>query len=194
MEFFLYNFSFLWFNTFLALIAVLFGYLMLLAKSKIFKVIYGFLWFIFLPNTIYILTDLIHLYEDWPKVDLLFKIVLTFQYGLFAIAGVLTFIYGMYFFEKLLEKKNKKRRKPSTFLLIFILNFIVGFGVILGAVQRTNSWYIFTDPLRVINDSLEILSSYKLWYTSIIFGIFSNIIYFYFVKSVTNWGKTRLKK
>ncbi len=193
MEIFLYNFSFIWFNLSLALIAVLFGYLMLWAKSKIFKAVCGFLWLIFLPNTIYILTDISHLYEEWPKVDLLFKFILILQYGLFAIAGILTFIYAMYFFERLLEKKNKKRRKPSTFIIIFILNFIVGFGVILGGIQRTNSWYIFTDPIRVINDSLGVLNSSYLLSLSAISGLLFNIIYFYLVKLVTNWGKFRIK-
>ena len=193
MEVFLFNLEFLFFNLFLAIIAVLFGYLMVRTKSNILKDLFGFIWLIFLPNTIYLITDISHIYEDWPRVNFLFKIIIAAQYAIFAIAGIITFIYAMYFFERMLENKKSKKRKPSTFLAILILNFIVGFGVILGAAQRTNSWYIFTDPIRVINDSLGVLSSYKLWYTSLIFGIFANIIYFYFVNKVISWGK-RLKK
>ena len=191
MEVFLYNFNFLLFNLSLAFIALLFGYLMLRVKSNVFKTLYGFIWFIFLPNTIYILTDFSHLYEDWSKVDLIFKLVLITQYAIFAILGALTFIYAVYFFERLLERKNKKGRKPSAFLIILILNFIVGFGVILGGVQRTNSWDVLVNPVRVINDSFGILNSPYLLKLSILSGVLFNTIYFYFVKPVTKWGKKK---
>lgn len=200
MEVFLYNFEYLFFNLFLALIAVLFGYLMLRTKSNVFKDIYGFIWLIFLPNTIYLITDISHIYEDWPKVNFTFKILIFLQYSLFAIVGILIFIYAIHFFERMLENKNKprsnrgkKKRKPSTFIAIFILNFIVGFGVILGGVQRTNSWDIFINPIRVINDSLDILNSPYLLKLSILSGVLFNIIYFFFVKPVTSWVK-RMKK
>ena len=193
MDIILYNFEFLFFNLFLALIAVLFGYLMLRVKPNVFKTLYGFIWLIFLPNTIYLITDVSHLYEDWPKVDLIFKLVLIVQYALFAIAGIIVFIYAMYFFERLLEKKNKKNRKPAILLIMVILNFIVGFGVILGGIQRTNSWDIFINPIRVINDSLEILNSPYLLKLSLMSGVLFNVIYFYFLKPIINWGK-RLKK
>jgi len=191
MDIFLYNFEFLFFNLLLALIAVFFGYLMLRVKSNIFKALFGLIWIIFLPNTIYLITDISHVYEDWPRADLVFKAMITIQYTLFAIAGVITFIYAVYFFERLLENKNKKKRKPSTFLAILILNFIVGFGVILGAVQRTNSWDIFINPLRVINDSLGILNSPYLLSLSLISGALFNVIYFYFVKPLTKWWKKK---
>ncbi|MEK7517000.1 MAG: DUF1361 domain-containing protein [Patescibacteria group bacterium] len=191
MEVFLYNFNFLLFNLSLAFIALLFGYLMLRVKSNVFKTLYGFIWFIFLPNTIYILTDFSHLYEDWSKVDLIFKLVLITQYAIFAILGALTFIYAVYFFERLLERKNKKGRKPTAFLIILILNFIVGFGVILGGVQRTNSWDVLVNPVRVINDSFGILNSPYLLKLSILSGVLFNTIYFYFVKPVTKWGKKK---
>lgn len=192
VDVFLHNLNFVWFNSFLALIPVLFGDLMLKTKRNLLKAIYGFIWLIFLPNTIYTLTDISHLFEDWDKVDLLFKAILMLEYGILMIVGFLTFIYAVYFFEKLLENKNKKRRKLSTYLVVFILNFIVGFGVILGNIQRTNSWYIFTNPTRVINDSVEVFFSPELIFAFVIFGILCNIAYFYFVKKVVEFGRKKL--
>ena len=190
MDIFLFNLEFLFFNLFLALIAVFFGYFMLRVRSNVLKALFGFIWLIFLPNTIYLITDISHVYEDWPRVDIIFKTMITIQYAFFTIAGIITFIYAVYFFERLLEKKNKKKRKPSTFLVILILNFIVGFGVILGGIQRTNSWDIFINPARVINDSLGVLNSPYLLKLSIMSGVLFNIIYFYFVKPVTKlWKK-----
>ncbi len=193
MEIFIYNFNFIWFNTFLALIAILFGWLMVKARSRFTKFLYGFIWFIFLPNTIYILTDITHLFEDWPKVDNLFRAILILQYGLFAIVGIITFVIAVYFFQKLAEGESTSRRKqkmkPVTFLAIIALNFIIGFGVVLGGIERTNSWHIFTNPSRVLEDSLSLIYSQELLILSIGVGVFANAVYFLMAGTVATWSK-----
>ncbi|MDP2586048.1 MAG: DUF1361 domain-containing protein, partial [Candidatus Levybacteria bacterium] len=96
MGVFLNNFTFIWINSALALVAILFGWLMNKADSAFAKLWAGFLWLIFLPNTIYILTDVSHLFEDLPKVDNLFKLILILQYSLFSIFGIITFVISTY--------------------------------------------------------------------------------------------------
>ena len=193
MEIFLYNFNFIWFNSFLALISVVFGWLMIKARKKFAKILYGFIWLIFLPNTIYILTDITHLFEDWPKVDNLLRAILIIQYTLFSIVGIITFTIAVYFFQKLLDRKSKKKMKPSTFVSICILNFMVGFAVVLGGIQRTNSWHIFTDPIRVANDVLDVLSSKELLMLSLGIGVFANLVYFLMAETVVKWSKQFFK-
>lgn len=194
MEIFLNNFTFIWINSALALVAILFGWLMSKADSTFAKLWTGFLWLIFLPNTIYILTDISHLFEDWPKVDSLFKLILIFQYALFSIFGIITFVISVYFFQKLLEKKRKKGIKISTITAICILNFIVGFGVVLGGIRRTNSWYIFTNPSRVLEDVLNLIYSQELLILSLGVGLLANLIYFITAETVSTWGKKYFKK
>src|SRR3989344_5911307 len=178
MENFLNNFNFIWFNSYLALVAVLFGWLMSKANSTFAKLCTGAIWLLFLPNTIYILTDVSHLFEDWPKVDNLFRGILIVQYGLFSLVGIFTFIISVYFFQKLLQGK-KKKIQPSTYLAIIFLNFLVGFGVIMGGIERTNSWHLFTDPIRVIEDVVDVLTSQELLLLSIGTGVLANLIYFF---------------
>ncbi|KKQ42269.1 MAG: hypothetical protein US59_C0012G0014 [Candidatus Levybacteria bacterium GW2011_GWB1_37_8] len=194
MEIFLSNFIFIWINSVLALVAILFGWLMSKANSTFAKLWTGFLWLIFLPNTIYILTDISHLFEDWPKVGNLFKLILIFQYALFAIFGIITFVISTYFFQRLLEGKRKKGIKTTTIIAICILNFIVGFGVVLGGIRRTNSWYIFTNPSRVLEDTLNVIYSQELLILSLGIGILANFIYFLMLESIATWGKKYLKK
>ncbi|KKQ37556.1 MAG: hypothetical protein US55_C0029G0010 [Candidatus Levybacteria bacterium GW2011_GWC2_37_7] len=194
MEIFLSNFIFIWINSVLALVAILFGWLMSKANSTFAKLWTGFLWLIFLPNTIYILTDITHLFEDWPKVGNLFKLILIFQYSLFAIFGIITFVISTYFFQRLLEGKRKKGIKTTTIIAICILNFIVGFGVVLGGIRRTNSWYIFTNPSRVLEDTLNVIYSQELLILSLGIGILANFIYFLMLESIATWGKKYLKK
>lgn len=196
MEVFLYNIEYMMLNFLLALIAVVFGYLMIRAKNTSLRLFYGFIWLIFLPNTAYILLDLVHLYEQWSRVDFLFKILLIIQYGIFSLAGVFTFIIATNFFEKLFwginrskSKKKEKTRKIEISSALLILNFLVGFGAIMGFVLRTNSWHILTQPLRVFEDTQTLLFSPNLFIASLIFGLIANIIYFYFGKPVVSWGK-----
>lgn len=194
MDVFLNNFYFIWFNSFLALIPVLFGWLMSKANSTLAKVWTGFIWLIFLPNTIYILTDIAYLFEDWPKVSNLFRAILIVQYSLFILFGIMTFVIATYFFQILLERKARKKIKPATSVAIVALNFIVGFGVVLGGIERTNSWYIFTDPIRVANDILDVLSSKEMLILSIGVGLLANVTYFLCVETVAICGRKFLKK
>jgi len=193
VDVFLRNFNFIWFNSFLALIAVLFGWLMIKARSKFAKTLYGFIWFIFLPNTIYILTDITHLFEDWSKVNNLFRLILIGQYTLFSIVGIITFVIAVYFFQKLLQGKSKKGIKITTIIAIYILNSIIGFGVVLGGIQRTNSWHILTNPSRVLEDSLDLIYSQELLMLSLGVGVFANAVYFIMAKTVAIWGKKLFK-
>jgi len=167
---------------------------MIKGHSVFAKALYGFIWFVFLPNTIYILTDITHLFEDWPKVDNLFRGILIIQYGLFSIVGIITFVAAIYFFQKLLQEKGRKGIRPTTIIAICILNFIVGFAVVLGGIERTNSWHIFTHPSRVLEDSLDLFYSQELLMLSLAIGAFANLTYFIMAETVATWGKKFFKK
>lgn len=194
MFLFLLNFNWLLYNLFLALISVACGKLMLRVKFKPLKFIFFFIWLIFLPNTIYLLTDIAHLFEDWSKVNSMFKILLTLQYSFFAILGIITFVTAVYFFQKLIQKKSNEKINLTTHIAILILNFTVGFGVILGGIQRTNSWHVFTNPIRVTNDILDIISSKEILMLSVGVGILANIIYFLCAETAATWDKKLFKK
>ncbi len=197
MDVFFDNFNFILFNSFLALISVLFGWLMLKPYPRLTRIFCGFIWLIFLPNTIYILTDIAHLFEDWSKANSLFKLILAVQYSLFSILGVISFVVSIYFFQKLMEGKptgwKVEKMKPSTFVAICILNFMVGFAVIMGGVERTNSWQILTNPIRVLQDVLDVLSSSEMLMLAGGIGILANIIYFLMLESVIKWEKKYFK-
>lgn len=197
MEIFLNNFNYLSFNSLLALVAVIFGWLMLKPYVKLVRIFCGFVWFVFLPNTIYILTDITHLFEDWSKVNILFKFILIIQYSLFSIFGIISFVLSVYFLQKILEGKSAnwkiEKMKPTTFIAIFILNFMAGFAVIMGGIQRTNSWHILTNPSKVIEDVLNVIYSGEMLLLAGGIGILANIIYFLVLKSLVTWGKKYLK-
>src|SRR5438045_2538050 len=82
------------YNISLAMIPVFLGWFMLEARRGWIKVLFGFFWFIFLPNSIYLFVDITHLFEQWNLVDSLGKIVLLFEYIILLFAGLLTYIYS----------------------------------------------------------------------------------------------------
>lgn len=171
----LYNLGWMTFNTFLAVIPVVFGYLMLKSKINALRIIFFLIWFVFVPNTIYIVTDLIDLPEQWILAQVSEKLLLLFQYFILEIIGVITFLISMYFLEKFLSGIVKNMRYVR--ILIFFTNILIAFGVILGRIHRVNSWEVVTNPMNIVSDSLLILSSIEQMSMVLIFGLFGYLLY-----------------
>lgn len=171
-------------NIFLALVPVLFGYLMVKEKRIFLKLIFAFIWLIFLPNTIYIYTDLIYLPEHWLETKGIEKILLFMQFFILEIVGFFSFIVSLHYLEKILKKyKTKISTKMNTFLIVLI-NFFIGAGIVLGREERTNSWEVVLNTKRVFDDSLSIFLSLENLIFIIVAGIFANLVYFVFKSSI----------
>src|ERR1700680_4269379 len=130
------NISWMSFNIFLALIAVLFGWLMKKTTGRILQVIYGCVWITFLPNTLYLLTDIIHLFDGLDRAEEIYKFILIFQYLFLLLLGVITYFAAVYPAEKVFIKSMKWNKLA----FIIIINVLVSFGMTLGRVERINSW------------------------------------------------------
>lgn len=170
------------FNIFLAIVPIVFGRIMLKNRYLIIKIIASSIWLTFLPNTLYLITDIIHFLEDAMVLSGIYLGVDLFLYLFLMVLGVFTFTLSIYPFERLVfqRKKNIKRNIPT----FFILNFIVGFGMVLGRVQRANSWEVFTDSGKVLALSINTLASFELVFLALVFGIFCQIIYSTFAKII----------
>lgn len=178
-----YNFSWMSFNMFLAVLPIMLGWVFFKINNKILKVIFGISWLIFLPNTVYIFSDLVNFIKQWSQVGLPEKLVFIFQYGVYLPIGLITFILSMYPIEKILATRY-----------LIILNFIIGFGITLGRVERINSWEVLTAPMKVIKACFDIILSPELLLLTILFGLFSNFLYFLFRKSVIRYLKIYLNQ
>lgn len=140
------------------------------------------MWFLFLPNTIYLISDLEHYFVQIFKTDILGITILTIQYALLVAFGILTYFAGLIPMEKFF-----KRRKSKNYYVIFLLfNFAIAYAVVLGKLERTHSWYVFTQPFRVINDVIDVLTSPYLLTIVVLFAVMFNLIYFTFRKRFSN--------
>lgn len=172
------------FNVILALIPIVFGILMYRNKNIIAKVGFGLIWFFFLPNTVYLLTDIINFIGDYKKISGIYLFLDFAMYLILIPIGIVTFILALDPFERMLFGKKSKEKIRDNLPIIYILNFLVGFGIVLGRVHRLNSWDIFINIQDVIFYSLKTFTSLKLMILVFGFAILSQFVYMKFRKSV----------
>ena len=185
------NFGWMGFNVLLACLGVMFGLSFLKVRQKFFKLCLFTLWILFLPNTIYLLTDLQHLPKQvFEQSEILTRLMIFTQYIALFVFGVFTYVYGLYPIEKLFHLAGKKDHQLKVILLI-VFNFAIAFGVGLGRIERTHSWYVFTQPLRVVDDVASLITNSNSLLFVVLFGLLANILYFSFRKVVDNTLKMR---
>ena len=172
-----YNIPWMAFNLALALLPVLFMLLFFSVRNGILRIVFILLWFLFLPNTIYVITDIEHLVRQLPQVAASEWFILIGQYAVFEFIGLSAFLIGLRPFERLLQKRTSKQ---TTFLLIVSYNFLIGFAMVVGKVERIHSIDIFVSPLQVFSSMLTVLQSGELVILAILFGLFANCFYFLF--------------
>jgi len=172
-----YNLGWMLYNIYLALLALVFGYFALVIRWKWLKIVFGVLWFLYLPNTIYIFTDLEHLIQQWHKI-VSSSFLLILQYLIFELIGIIVFILALVPFEKAVHASKRYKNKFTIYMILF--NFLIAFGMVLGRVERVNSWEIFTAPGKVINAALDIITSLELIGLTVLFGLLCNFVYFLF--------------
>jgi uncharacterized membrane protein len=184
MEIIVFNLKWMMFNCFLALLAVVFAYLFVKAKNSVWKTITGVLWLLFLPNTIYMFTDMMHILYQWELVQGWEKAVVAVEFAVLQLVGFVTFILAFRPFEVILTwlRYNEKKRVWSTILF----NFVIAFGIVLGRVERVNSWDAFVAGDRLLNAVLNVFTSPELIGLTILFGLFCNFFYFLFRDPIFN--------
>jgi len=105
----------------------------------------AFLWLLFLPNSPYLVTDLVHL-RPRPPVPFWFDILLVQS---FVLTGLLLGLLSLY----LMQRRVSRLCGPRTgWLFALAAVGLAGFGIYLGRFERWNSWDLFTRPLVLSAD------------------------------------------
>lgn len=167
-------------NVALASLAVVFALGYLYIKPGLFKIPLFILWLLFLPNTIYLLSDVEYLPRQMMESEFPGRTIIFSQFIILMVIGILTYFGALMPF-KAIFKQFKIKKQNQQFIMI-VVNMAVGFAVVLGKVERTHSWFVFTQPLRVIEDVFRVLTSPFLLLSVVGLGLLFNIIYFYFYK------------
>ena len=111
------------------------------------------LWILFVPNTLYLVTDVIHVF-NYRFIQMTGPFIML-GIGLYATIIVL----GPFTFWRATQPvlrvfhSSLVRVSPLMRLTIFLLfSYAVGFAIAMGRLHRTNSWYVFSQPWRVVAD------------------------------------------
>lgn len=165
-----FRLSFLVWNLFLAWIPLFFGF-WLSVRLRVIKIIdwqellIGLLWLFFLPNTFYIITDLIHL-QSSGEVSLLYD---TAMITSFVINGLILGYVSLYMVHK---SAVRLLGKWAHWLAHFVL-LLCSFAIYLGRYLRWNTWDVVVNPAGLVFDvSDRIINPSSYMHTFVITGIF----------------------
>jgi uncharacterized membrane protein len=111
-------------------------------------IIPGGLWLLFLPNSFYIVTDLMHLAQRQ-------SIPIWYDAGLIAITawnGIFLAITSLHSVQGVI--RSYLGHYPSWAFALVVIG-LSGYGVYLGRFLRWNSWDLILEPAEIISDSLS---------------------------------------
>ncbi|MET3634772.1 DUF1361 domain-containing protein [Streptococcus porcorum] len=141
-------------NMFLALVALDFAVIAHWSKQGILKVIATGLWLFFYPNTFYMVTDIVHMHFASTVLWQRESMILFMLYVPSIFFGVMAGVESV----RLIFEAFKLQSYVLRLLAIGGLSFISSFAIHIGRYARLNSWDIFTRPMLVVKEIVEVVS------------------------------------
>lgn len=158
------NVTWLVWNISLAAVSVFAAYEMSKTRRKSLRVLFALLWILFIPNTLYMLTDVIHIVGQFGTINKFVDVFLFLWYTSMITLGICCYAWS---FEWMLQylSKHTKLSHQSIYAMGVLMNILIGIGIAMGRFARTNSWYVVTQPGRVFSDLLSIFTcNYAQWF------------------------------
>ncbi|MFP1609939.1 DUF1361 domain-containing protein [Leuconostoc suionicum] len=162
------HFTFLNWNIFLALLPLDFAIIVNISKRRSIQIIFSLLWLLFYPNTMYMITDFIHL--QYVGIGLTVRIQY-FNYAVLAAGVFMGVVLGMLSIELMLKHYFNRRYEILQLALIFGLSLIASVGIYLGRFLRLNSWDVFTQTHRVARLVVSSTSMHMLAFVILFAGV-----------------------
>lgn len=177
---------FLLLNLLLAWIPYLLSYVFTVDKmNKIVLVLVGFVWLLFFPNALYMVTDMFQL-RPRNFVNIWFDLIMLLS---FALVGLFLGFSSLKNVENLIVVKFGKRK---TQIIMFLLLYLGSHGVYFGRFVRINSWEVFSMPLILVTKVLHVFqdpfSDGNFYATTLVFSIFCYILYY----GIFHFGKNHV--
>ncbi len=129
------------------------------------------IWLLFLPNSFYIVTDLIHLKHSDVNCHWMDLIIISSYACLGFVLGILSILD----FEQLFSKYYSRH---TLRFIIPLLCLLCGFGIYMGRILRFNSWDILYQPLSICIALFQLILTRQALLFALHFGVF---IYFTYV-------------
>lgn len=115
-------------------------------------VIFSLIFVFMVPNTFYMITDLIHL-NQFTFNFYQGLIIVEWMYFTFLVAGVLLALYLLILM--FVEMENFTTHRWLNRTIILIMMFLNGLGIYIGRFLRLHSVYIINEPLRIYREVIN---------------------------------------
>ena len=169
-----FDYAFLVWNLGLAAAPMFFSTLVMLQSRLPLRLLFGFLWLIFLPNAPYIITDFFHIRTlnsgpVWLDVLMLSSCAAT---GLAMGYCSVMQIHRLF---------NSAKRPVLGWSVALLAMFLSGLGIYVGRFLRWRSIDIAHDPFRLLGDIAERAANpfvhYRAWAVTLGFGVMLSLGY-----------------
>ncbi len=166
-----YAFNYFIWNLFLSWIPLLIAFrLVKVLRSKLWSsweaLAYSFIWLIFLPNSFYMISDLIHINEVPGSYTVLFAVA----FMAIIVSALINGFLSVYLVQAEFNKRVSIRTSETLITTLFVLS---SYGIYIGRVLRWNSWDVFFNPTGVLYDlSNQVINFRSLGYTLMITFVF----------------------
>lgn len=169
-------------------------------------VICSVIWFLFYPNSPYILTDFIHLENNkynilisqgslYTNAKYIFNTDMGIWLDFFNIAlgvwiGYMLGFISLFMMHKLVEKRFNG---IIAWCFVFIMNILTGFAIYLGRFIRWNSWELIFNPSNILKLLFRDIHAESIKFTAL-FGLLNLFLYLinYFIFFYSRDAEKRL--
>jgi len=143
--------------------------------NKLALILIGFIWLLFFPNSLYMVTDMFQL-RPRNFVNIWFDLIMLLS---FALVGL---FLGFSSLKKVEDLIATKFGRLITQLSVFFLLYLGSLGVYFGRFVRLNSWEVFSMPkvliIKVLNVFKDPFHDVNFYGTTLIFAVFIYILYY----------------
>lgn len=181
----LLNIGLAW-NLLLAFLPLFFIEKAVSARKQEWTKVWGFLWFIFFPNSLYTISSFIHLSVErfywvegnYPMEEVvyghdIFIWLKLFMIGIGFFSSILAGLHSLYIFEWMIRMDYSRRTGQKAVVCIVLLT---GVAVYWGRFLRLNSWDILLSPLQLLKEIFSSINFFMLEFT-IAFALYAMVSY-----------------
>lgn len=133
-------------------------------------------WLLFLPNSFYIMTDVIHL-QSRGDISIMYDAVMILSY---VICGLILGYINLYMMHTMLMEKISRKRAHGAIAFVLVLS---SFAIYLGRYLRWNTWDVLVSPAGLLFDVSERLINpilhIQTYAITLVFFIFLGSLYLF---------------
>lgn len=148
-------------------------------SEKFLAIILFFIWFIFLPNSAYLIVGVRHLLDYCPPYSANSVCVSSaWEIMYFFILSIFGWIFFIIFLKQMRSLLAKIFSPKISQIAIFSMIPLISLGVVFGLTERFNSWDIFFNPLAIFQNLLRYMTEWQYFRNFLVFTAGYYVLYF----------------